>query len=164
MPLMRLGGHGRSLGMTIAGLVLAGGIGGATAEQKQAAVTMDMFTTDGRAPLILSETEKNFVLWEMREMLVAVQGIVAGLSSDDMEHVSRAAIKMGSDAAELVPEETVARLPPQFREWANETHTEFDTISIAARSGETPDMIMFRLSGMLNTCVVCHATYRVEVE
>jgi cytochrome c556 len=164
MSFLHLGGLGRPFGPMVAGLALAAGIGMASAQQDTPAVTMDMFETDHRAPLVLNETEKNYVLWEMREMLVAVQGIIEGLSNEDMERVSNAATVMGTHAADQVPAVTVAKLPLQFREWATETHEDFDAISIAARSGESPDMLTFRLSGMLNTCLACHATYRIEVE
>ncbi len=164
MSFLRPGGQRPLFRPILAGLALAVGIGMATAETNTHEITMDMFETDHRAPLVLNETEKNYVLWEMREMLVAVQGIIEGLSNEDMERVSSAATVMGTHAADQVPAVTVAKLPLQFREWATETHEDFDAISIAARSGESPDMLTFRLSGMLNTCVACHATYRVEVE
>jgi hypothetical protein len=139
-------------------------VGTAAAEAQDQAVSLDAFAEDERTPLILNESEKNFLLWEMRQMLVSVQGIVAGLTKEDLELISESARAMGREAAAGVPPETVAKLPQQFRQWAGATHTEFDTISIAAREGETPDMIMFRLSDMLNLCVACHATYRIEVE
>ncbi|OOG23417.1 hypothetical protein B1C78_11385 [Thioalkalivibrio denitrificans] len=164
MSLLRLRGRGRPFGPMVAGLALAAGMGVASAQEGTPAITMDMFETDSRAPLVLNETEKNYVLWEMREMLIAVQGILEGLSNEDMERVSSAATVMGTHAADQVPAVTVAKLPLQFRVWATETHEDFDAISIAARSGESPDMLMFRASSMLNTCIACHATYRIKVE
>lgn len=118
---------------------------------------------DPRTPINLTEPEKNLVLWEMRSMLVAVQGITAGLDAGDLKKVAQAATAMGTATADLIPPETVAKLPQTFQELAGATHSNFDSISIGAKDGETNDMIIFRLADMLNTCVACHAIYRINV-
>lgn len=118
---------------------------------------------DPRTPINLTEAEKNLVLWEMRSMLIAVQGITAGLDAGDMKKVAQSATAMGTATADLIPPQTVAKLPQTFQELAGATHANFDSISIAAKDGETNEMIILRLADMLNTCVACHAIYKLNV-
>lgn len=118
---------------------------------------------DLRTPINLTEPEKNLVLWEMRSMLIAVQGITAGLDAGNMNKVAQSATAMGTATAGLIPPETVVKLPQTFQELAGATHSNFDSISIAAKDGETNEMIIMRLADMLNTCVACHAIYNIKV-
>ncbi len=121
-----------------------------------------MTSSDGRTAILLNSGEKNLVLEEMRNMLVSVQGIVTGLSEQDLSMVVSASRQSGSSAAQQVPPGLMTKLPLEFKQLGYSVHSGFDEIAVAATQEETTDMILYRLSGQLSRCVACHATYRLE--
>ena len=119
--------------------------------------------SDGRTAIQLSHEEKDLVLAEMRTMLGSVQGIVAGLSKEDLEKVRVSAKASGNAIAAEVPPPLMAKLPLEFKQRGFGVHRGFDEISVAVEQQETTDMIMSRLGDQLDNCVSCHSTYRLEV-
>jgi len=120
--------------------------------------------SDGRTTILLSTVERNLVLKEMRTMLSSVQGIVEGLSEQDLSRVASASRTSGSSMAQQVPPVLMAKLPLEFKQLGHSVHTGFDELTVASKQEETSDMILSRLSGQLSRCVACHATYRLQAE
>lgn len=120
--------------------------------------------TDGRTAIILNQEEKDLVLTEMRTMLGSVQGVVAGLSEENLNRVRESAKASGMAIAGAVPPSLMAKLPFEFKQMGMGVHRGFDEISVAVEQQETPDMILMRLGEQVSSCVACHATYQLQVE
>jgi len=120
--------------------------------------------SDGRTAILLKEDERNLVLEEMRNMLDSVQGIIAGLSEQDLAMVASASRASGSSMAQQVPPALMTKLPLEFKQLGHSVHSGFDELTVAATQEETTDMILYRLSGQLSRCVACHATYQLQAE
>lgn len=120
--------------------------------------------TDGRTAILLNSNEKDLVLTEMRTMLTSVQGIVAGLSAEDLQKVGESARASGNAIASEVPPGLMAKLPLDFKQRGMGVHKGFDEMSAAVAQEETTDMILSRLGDQLNSCIACHSAYRLEVE
>jgi hypothetical protein len=120
--------------------------------------------SDGRTAILLNTDEKDLVLEEMRNMLSSVQGIVEGLSEQDLSRVANASRTSGSSMARQVPPALMTKLPLEFKQLGHSVHTGFDELTVAAKQEETSDMILSRLSGQLSRCVACHAAYRLQAE
>lgn len=118
---------------------------------------------DGRTTIHLNAEERDLVLTEMRTMLTSVQGIVAGLSAEDLKKVRESAKASGNAIAAEVPPALMAKLPLDFKQRGMGVHRGFDEMSVAVEQEETTDMILSRLGDQLNSCIACHAAYRLEV-
>jgi len=123
-----------------------------------------MSGSDGRTTILLNTGEKDLVLKEMRTMLSSVQGIVEGLSEQDLSMVASASRTSGSSMAQQVPPALMTKLPLEFKQLGHSVHTGFDELTVAAKQEETSDMILSRLSVQLSRCIACHATYRLQTE
>ena len=118
---------------------------------------------DGRTAIHLNSDERDLVLTEMRTMLTSVQGIVTGLSREDLEMVRTSAQASGNAIAGNVPPTLMAKLPLEFKTMGMGVHKGFDEMSVAVEQQETTDMILSRLGDQLNSCIACHAAYKLEV-
>lgn len=118
---------------------------------------------DGRTAIHMSAEERDLVLTEMRTMLTSVQGIITGLSKEDLEMVRASAHKSGNAIAVEVPPTLMAKLPLEFKTMGMGVHRGFDEMSVAVEQKETTDMILSRLGDQLNSCVACHSAYKLEV-
>ncbi len=118
-------------------------------------------TADGRQAILLTESERNLVLAEMRGMLESVQGIVEGIARRDMKHVAAAARLSGTASTGHVPVSLMAKLPLAFKQMGQVTHRDFDEIALRAESGEPEEMLLERFGERLKNCIACHATFRL---
>lgn len=117
---------------------------------------------DGRTAVLLAPDERDLVLTEMRDMLGTVQGIVDGVTAENLKQVAQAARASGMAAAADVNPALMAKLPLEFKEFGLNLHKRFDEIATDADSGASREHILARLSTQLSTCVGCHASYRIE--
>ena len=117
---------------------------------------------DGRRALQLNGAEKQFVLKEMRRMLEAVQGIVAGLEDKDMKGVALAATPVGMAAMRGVPVSIMAKLPREFRKLGSSLHKGFDLIALEAEGIGDRDKLLSLLSQQLGRCVACHSSFSLK--
>ena len=114
---------------------------------------------DTRTAVALPPEARLAVRAEMRAMLGALSGVLAGISRSDTAAVRAAARTAGmGEAADPALERL---LPARWMELATATHQGFDGVAAAAATGAS-DSVAARLAGVLNTCVQCHATYRLE--
>lgn len=117
---------------------------------------------DGRTAIVLSAGERDLVLAEMRSFLVSVQGITRGVAENDMALVVKYARQVGMAAQGEVPVELMAKLPQSFRSLGLETHQAFDQLAMDAESLGDPGQVLGSLQGLMNRCIACHATYRLD--
>ncbi len=118
---------------------------------------------DGRTSILLAAGERDFVLEEMRGLLVAVHDIADGLSRDDRAEVARAARAVGMAAAHDVAPALMVKLPLAFKQLGLPLHRGFDDLAAAAERGEPASALSRRLVEQLDRCVACHGAYRLEV-
>lgn len=120
-------------------------------------------TADQRANLVLLDAERHIVLEEMRNFLAVLQTITDAVPREDMKEIARAARTMGSGAANEIPPQTVAKLPPEFQMLAGRVHTAFDLIAMDAEAIGDPMHTISQVSDMLQTCNACHGIYQLKV-
>jgi len=117
---------------------------------------------DTRKPLPLLAHMAEHQRANMRDHLAAIQEILAALSANDFPGVERAASRIGYS-------EQMGRMcnhmgtgAPGFSGIALNFHRTADTIGVAAKQRDA-DATLKAVSATLQTCVVCHATYRQEI-
>ena len=120
--------------------------------------------SDGRTAIHLTESEKNLVLEEMRAFLVSVQQITTGISQNNMALVVKYAKKVGKAAQGEVPGTLMGKLPLAFKKLGFDTHTKFDALALDAESLADESHALKQLTILMQNCVACHATYRLDVE
>lgn len=117
---------------------------------------------DGRLAIVLEPGERELMLREMRDFVSGLQRIADALARDDMQGVAKASRALGSGRAHDVPASLMGKLPIEFKTLARSVHGEFDTIAMDAESIGMPKHTLEQLSGALQKCVACHASYQVR--
>ena len=117
---------------------------------------------DGRTSLLLKESERNFLLDEMRNFLIAVQQITDGIEKDDMTQIASAAKKVGAGDLAHVPAGLMGKLPLAAKTMGLSTHKAFDQLAMDAEQLGDKDHVLSQLNQILPTCTACHALYKVR--
>lgn len=115
---------------------------------------------DSRTAVVLSETERNQILTEMRQLLKSVHEVLQGVSTQDLSAASKAARAAGMGMAADVNPLLMAKLPLAFKTMGMSVHRDFDSLADGIQSGERGEQILKRLSDLTNRCTVCHDLYR----
>ncbi len=116
---------------------------------------------DKRAPIILTEDERNLVLNEMRISLDTVRAITVSLSKEEMDIVAKSAKKVGMGASGEMPPALAKKLPQQFKMLAMQVHKGFDQLALDATDMGDKQQTLEQLGAVLGNCVACHAIYRL---
>lgn len=119
-------------------------------------------TLDGRKPLILPAMMAAHQKQNMREHLIAVQEIVAALSTDDFNAVEQAAKNLGYNEAMGQRCNMLGAATPGFTAMALNFHHTADRIVDAAKKHDRA-ATMTALSNTLTTCTNCHATFKQTI-
>ena len=124
--------------------------------------------TDGRTQIFLASAERDLILGEMRMLLKAVHGVVAGLAVQDQEadraQMEQAARSAGMHMAEDVNPALMEKLPLPFKQMGMSIHKDMDALADAVIQKETSQQILQRLSNMTARCTACHDMYRFSTE
>ena len=120
--------------------------------------------TDKRVAVYLDQDERHIVLAEMRTFLSTLQKITQGVAANDMQSVETAAKTMGQDASDGVSFSLIFKLPLSFKLLAADTHQKFDQIALDASSLADRDHTLEQVAVLMQNCVSCHTTYRIEKE
>lgn len=121
-------------------------------------------SSDGRQALKLTPGERDLVLSEMRDFLVAVQGIIEATNREDTKTAADAARRVGMAAQTAVPPALMAKLPLEFKKLGFDTHRKFDELALDAEQLGDPDHTRSQLSALMSNCIACHATYSLALE
>lgn len=119
---------------------------------------------DNRKAIVISKENKEVVLAEMRSFLESVQQINQGVLDNDAQMIINAGTNAGNDVVEKVPKGLMRKLPLAFKKMGFATHDLFDEISQEAKDHFNARNTQNKLSTLLNNCVACHKTYKLEVE
>ena len=121
-------------------------------------------TTDGRTAVLLSASERNFVLGEMRNFLETVQAITAAIGENDMATISDISRKIAVDDPAKMPAGLKGKLPLEFKTLGMDTHSLFISLAETAETAKSPQEVSTALSGLMLNCTTFHAGYRLDVE
>lgn len=116
--------------------------------------------TDMRTEVIVSESDRNRLLKEMRDFLQGMQAITHALANQDMAAVAKAAKPLGMAMMDDIPKSLRMSFPKEFRSIAMATHRDFDAIALDAEQLGDPQHTLSQLSNATAKCVGCHASYR----
>jgi len=120
--------------------------------------------SDGRTAIYLEQSERDFVLTEMRTFLLSVQQITSGLSKNDMQQVANAAHQVGAATAKQVPGSLMGKLPIGFKRLGMDTHGKFDQLALNAKEIGDKELVLEQLAELMQNCVACHEIYRFDLE
>lgn len=98
----------------------------------------------------------------MQEHLVAIQGIVEGLASEDWDAIAKASALIESSPQMQQMCQHMGAGAPGFTELALGFHERADAIGEAARAHDGP-AVLSATSNTLLACTGCHASYRQEL-
>ncbi len=118
---------------------------------------------DGRTAILLTASERNFVLAEMRGLLEAVETITSELSEANMSGAAAAAKSVGMGSSGGEPVTLIAKLPLEFKKLGMGTHQAFDELAMEAKDMGDGTIVLGKLSTILSRCTTCHAAYRFNV-
>ena len=114
---------------------------------------------DGREAIVLEAGERDFILAEMRGMLIGVQDILSAANAGDMTEVAAIAKTRGMQEAQGVPVATMMKLPLPFKQLGNATHKLFDNLGQNSEMGK--EQVLEDLEGLMSNCVGCHDQYKL---
>ena len=117
---------------------------------------------DKRQILTITETQRGYVLEEMRALLAGTQIILEALSKDDMTAVAQQARLLGMGMAQKAEDQLKGALPKEFMQFGMAVHQDFDQIAADAESVKDSKHTLRQLSDSTGKCVACHATYQIR--
>lgn len=133
---------------------------GPLASGPSAAETLDGMDT--RTPVPLLPMMANHQKQNMRDHLVAVQEIVAALSTDDFPAIEKASGRIGFSEPMGQMCTHMGAGAPGFTEQALSFHHAADRIATAAHARDR-GRVMTELGATLQACTSCHATWKQQV-
>ena len=116
---------------------------------------------DTRINLGFTTDEKAAFLAEMRQMLTSIQGILAGIASDDPKQIIKAARYSGNRMARATPESIKKKTPLAFKQIGGPTHMMFEELVIRAETDDM-DMLVEFTGELMKQCLACHAMFKVS--
>ena len=116
---------------------------------------------DTRINLGFTLSEKAAFLSEMRQMLASIQGIIAGIGSDDPEQIIKAARYSGNRMARATPKSIKKKTPLAFKQIGGSIHMMFEEMVIRAETDDM-DMLAEFTGKLMKQCLACHAMFKVS--
>jgi len=120
--------------------------------------------SDGRIAIQLAPGERDLVLGEMRDFLVALQTIAQAVVDKDPMAVVTAARRVGGNAQQGVPAGLVGKLPLEFKQLGFDTHSRFDQLALNTEQFGDTAQVLPELATLMQNCIACHASYRIDLE
>jgi hypothetical protein len=117
---------------------------------------------DNRIPIQISPSERNQVLYEMREYLHSLFNLHNALANKDMKAVA-VSTKPMMGLLERLPANVKDRMPEEFTQMAIGMN---EALKVMARDAETrADMSLTQsqMAELMTYCSGCHDTYRFEI-
>lgn len=119
--------------------------------------------TDGRTAIMLHPAERELVLSEMRDLLVATQGILEGAYQGNLPLIAKAARAGGMAGTAEANPALMAKLPLEFKALNMNVRHEMDEIAKAAEDGRPTKELLNMTSDTLTKCVACHAAWQFKM-
>lgn len=122
----------------------------------------ELAAMDPRQPVPMPATMASHQKQQMRDHLVAIQGVMAGLAADDLPAVRAAALRLGTSPEMSATCERMGAEAEGFTERALDFHHRADAIAAAAEAGDRGAVIA-ATADTLHACTACHERFRQEV-
>ena len=123
-------------------------------------------TTDTREPVQRTDTEKAFVLEQMRLFLASIVEVEEGLGSGDLDLVAREAAARGRKANAVLarPPTLAVKESDAWKSMIGSVRSGFDQIAEQATARAPAAKINKTLADTMRNCVACHQAYRISAE
>ena len=121
---------------------------------------------DGRQELALNAAEADYVRAGMREHVVDIQALLAGLANHDLDAAARAAHSAGTrslDGDPTRPPTLGPKLPAAWKAMLQARMRGFDQVAHDIASTAETARTLRDLSTAMATCVGCHETFKLLV-
>ena len=119
---------------------------------------------DTRVSIIVSQSNKDFVMHEMRTFVEALHQIHVGIEQNDPALIAKVARASGGSVAGHAPAGLLASIPAEFKAIGFDTHGKFDQIAESAEKNFDPKVTRGQVTELLSNCVACHKMYRMDVD
>lgn len=119
---------------------------------------------DGRTAVMLSKSDRDFVLTEMRAMLGAVHDVTAAIAANDRAALIAAAKRAGMGAVGHEPPTLMAAMPLDVKTAGFGMHAAFDDLAQLTAAGVPAAEQSAQLAQLLQRCIGCHAQYRFDIK
>ena len=119
---------------------------------------------DTRVSIIVSQSNKDFVMHEMRTFVEALHQIHVGIEQNDPALIAKLARASGGSVAGHAPAGLLASVPAEFKTIGFDTHGKFDQIAESAEKNFDPKVTRGQVTELLSNCVACHKMYRMDVD
>ncbi len=147
----------RSARTILLGAALLGAVAGSPAAQGPGAVP-----TDNRERLLAPAPARTKILFEMRGMLEALEGVLDALARGDRVAAAEAARHAGVAHAVDAAPQMQRVLPAAFVEAGLETHRAFDALATFLERPGDERGALAELAALTGRCVACHAVWRLD--
>jgi hypothetical protein len=119
---------------------------------------------DDRAAVVLSLSEKAYVLNQMRLFVGSIQSITEGMAAGEPSRAAEAAAARGltrniNDPA--FPSTLAAKLPDAWKQFGGGLRKGFDRLAQGFADGQDSKRSLKQLGELMTNCVGCHASYRI---
>ena len=119
---------------------------------------------DTRVSIIVSQSNRDFVMHEMRTFVEALQQINVGIAQNDPALIAKVARASGGSVVGHAPAGLLASIPAEFKTIGFDTHGKFDQIAESAEKNFDPKHTAAQVTELLGNCVACHKMYRMDVD
>ena len=119
---------------------------------------------DTRISIIVSQSNKDFVMHEMRTFVEALHQINVGIEKNDPALIAKVASASGGSVAGHAPAGLLASIPAEFKTIGFDTHGKFDQIAESAEKNFDPKHTAAQVTELLGNCVACHKMYRMDID
>jgi hypothetical protein len=136
--------------------LLVGAAGGAPAQ------TPPGVPPDTRERLVVPPPARTKILYEMRGMLEALEGVLAALARGDRAAAAGAARAAGVAHAVDAQPQMQRLLPASFVEAGLEAHRAFDALALVLAGPGDDRAALGEVAALAGRCVACHAIYRLD--
>ena len=119
---------------------------------------------DTRVSIIVSQSNRDFVMHEMRTFVEALHQINLGIEQNDPALIAKVARASGGAVAGHAPAGLLASVPVEFKTLGLDTHGKFDQIAESAEKNFDPKHTSKQVTELLGNCVACHKMYRMDVK
>lgn len=119
-------------------------------------------STDHRRAVLLSNSERDLVLGEMRALLKSLNWVFTGLAQNDQTFIVKAIEPVGMKMAADVNPVLMGKLPLEFKQLGMSVHKDFDVLREDISRGLSNQLITKRMSEITGKCIACHEAYRLS--
>ena len=119
---------------------------------------------DNRVVVKYEPDLRDLVLNEMRDYLEVMNEIQQGLVENNPDKIVKAATRQGQISLEATPIRLLKLSPLACKTMGFKGHDIFQAIADSARVNFKRTTTINQLAKLTNNCIVCHRTYKIELE